>query len=384
MTNRDVPCRVGVTGLTRAQLHAHLNGSITADTLQAIWDMRRSRGDELGVAPPAAALKDPSHAQGIDSCVPPPYVLTHAPRSFFAHFGAFVYRIVNTPDALATATRAVLLNFLSDGVAYLELRTTPRALPDTTAEEAVRIVLREIVVWNSSDGASMPTRLILSVDRARHDAAAAMEIVELALRLRDERLPVVGVDLCGDPAAPCDLPSLAPAFKRARDGGLGVVLHFAETPGSSTDAELDELLSWEPRRLGHAIHVPEPIRERILDAGIAPELCLSCNVLAGMLPPVIRDGVERAPGIVDHHFGWWWGKGGPLSLGTDDVGVFQATSTDEHVHAATHFALSRKDMVELSRRAISAALGSDGDKERVLGLLDSFCRDEGWGRRVSR
>ncbi|TXT10696.1 hypothetical protein VHUM_02201 [Vanrija humicola] len=330
--------------------------------------MRRAHGDELGVAPPAAALKDPTHAQGIDA--------------FFAHFGAFVYRIVNTPEALATATRAVLLNFLSDGVAYLELRTTPRALPDTSAEEAVRIVLREIVAWNASDGASMPTRLILSIDRARHDAAAALQIAELALRLKAEGLPVVGLDLCGDPAAPCDLRALAPAFERAREGGLGVVLHFAETAASSTADELDELLSWQPRRLGHAIHVPPPLRERILAAGIAPELCLSCNVLAGMLPPVKdRGGVERAPGIVDHHFGWWWGRGGPLSLGTDDVGVFQATLTDEHMHAATHFGLSRRDMVELSRRAIGSALGSEQDKKRVLALLDSFCRDEGWARR---
>ncbi|KAL1408938.1 hypothetical protein Q8F55_005752 [Vanrija albida] len=363
-------------------LHAHLNGSISADTLQAIWDLRRARGDELGVASPASTLRDPTHAQGIGAWV---LRLGRADDSFFAHFGSFVYRIVNTPDALATATRAVLLSFLSDGVAYLELRTTPRALGDgTSAEEAVRVVLREIVAWNGSDGASMPTRLILSVDRARHGAEQALEIAELALRLRAEGLPVVGLDLCGDPAAACDLRALAPAFARAREGGLGVVLHFAETPGSSSAEELDELLAWGPQRLGHAIHVPVPVRERILAAGVAPELCLSCNVLAGMLPPVVVDGAERAPGIVDHHFGWWWARGGPLSLGTDDVGVFQATSTDEHVHAATHFALSRRDMVELSRRAIASALGSDDDKQRVLGLLDAFCRDEGWARRTSR
>lgn len=246
-------------------------------------------------------------------------------------------------------------------MAYLELRTTPRALPGYSVSESLGAVMRVINDWNGSH--AMQTRLLLSVDRAKHSLQDAEGIVDLALGLRPT---VVGVDLCGDPNAPCDVAALRPAFLRARKEGLGVVLHFAEVEASSARAELEELLSWQPRRLGHVIHVPPDIQQRIIDEGIAPELCLSCNILAGM---VHGD-------MPDHHFGWWWGKGGSLSLGTDDVGVFHSTSSQEHEHAAKHFDLGTGDLVMLSRRAVAGALDRE-QVERVGRLLDEFVRREG-------
>jgi adenosine deaminase len=42
------------------------------------------------------------------------------------------------------------------------------------------------------------------------------------------------------------------------------------------------LLEFEPDRLGHVICVPEEFRGEILRREIAVELCLSCNVKAGL------------------------------------------------------------------------------------------------------
>lgn len=329
-----------------------------------------------------AALADPSDAQGIDTYVQT-CVQGLTSGSFFTHFNMYMYQLVNTPESLAFATRAVLAEFASDGVAYLELRTTPRALPGGSAEASVRTILGEIGAWNnSSNGDIMPVRLILSVDRAKHDSIACGGIVDLALKLRGEGHPIVGLDLCGDPNKLIDVSTLRGPFLRARALGLPCVLHFAEVVASSTARELDELLSWQPRRLGHAIHVPEATRDRILAAGAAPELCLSCNVLAGMLPPKTTvdgdgNGCHCPAEMIDHHFGWWWEQGGPLSLGTDDVGVFGSTSSEEHQHAAVHFNLSRRDLVALSRRAMAGALGTPQDELRIDRLLDTFAVSEG-------
>lgn len=254
----------------------------------------------------------------------------------------------------------MLREFADDGVAYLELRTTPRALPGYEVSESLGAVIRIIEEWNARE--EMIVRLILSVDQAKHDLPDAERIVDLALGLRPT---VVGIDLCGDPNARRDIASLKPAFDRARANGLGVVLHFAEVPASSSREELEELLSWKPKRLGHVIHVPDDMRERILREDMAVELCLSCNVLAGMV----------CCEMPDHHFGWWWSRGGSLSLGTDDVGVFHSTSSQEHELAARHFGLGRRELVELSRRAVAGAL----DREqvgRVQKLLDQFERQE--------
>lgn len=94
----------------------------------------------------------------------------------------------------------------------------------------------------------------------------------------------MGIDLCGDPATPLD-PALSPVFEEARRvPGLGMTLHFAEAECSASDAELDVLLAWRPDRIGHVICVGERVKREILKkGGMGLELCLSCNVHAGMV-----------------------------------------------------------------------------------------------------
>jgi adenosine deaminase len=53
------------------------------------------------------------------------------------------------------------------------------------------------------------------------------EIVDLAIRLKDEGLGLVGVDLCGDPMKG-NVEEWRHIFEKARTGGLGVTLHIAE------------------------------------------------------------------------------------------------------------------------------------------------------------
>lgn len=294
--------------------------------------------------------------------------------SFFGHFNTYLYHLISTPKSLRYATRQVLEDFAADGVVYLELRTTPRALPPALdAEGTIDLILSVIEEWNSSPspsnpnggacpGSTMLVNLILSIDRAKHSTEQAERIVDLALGSRDAGRPVVGVDLAGDPTAPTDLASFRSAFRRAKSAGLGVTVHFAELPSKTLAEEMKEMLSWNPDRLGHVIHVPLDVRKEIVRRGIGVELCLTCNVLAGMLPGSNSDTEDQEStraGFPDHHFGWWWSSTRstdyPISLGTDDVGVFLSSSSDEHHLAATHFGLRRDDLEDLTRRAAMGA-----------------------------
>lgn len=199
----------------------------------------------------------------------------------------------------------MLRDFAADGVVYLELRTTPRALPRSGLSkqgyvEAILAVIREYESSSSSsssqDNTPMHTRLILSVDR-RNTPAEAAEVVSLARLLRPQG--VVGVDLCGDPLRG-GVEALQPAFEEAarEDTGLGVTLHFAEAEASGSDAELLMMLrEWRPRRLGHVIHLSDRVKREVAayPGGLGLELCLSCNVRAGMV----------SGGFEGHHFGEW-------------------------------------------------------------------------------
>ena len=226
--------------------------------------------------------------------------------SFFPLFSRYIYALCNDRASLSYTTASVLEDFLADGVVYLELRTTPRALPSAnlTVDDYVQTVLDCISAFNASHPV-MKTNLILSIDR-RHSLPTALSTVALAATYRQRG--VVGIDLCGDPCAG-DVSLFAPAFSAARAHGLKCTIHFAEAPQSSSDAELETLLSYRPDRIGHVIHVPHAVREEIVRRRLGLELCLSCNVHAKMI----------AGGFGDHHFGWWRGTGCPIALSVGSI-----------------------------------------------------------------
>ena len=66
------------------------------------------------------------------------------PGSFFPLFSKYIYHLVNDATAVRETTLAVLRDFAADGVVYLELRTTPRAMPGLSKAQYVEIVLAAI------------------------------------------------------------------------------------------------------------------------------------------------------------------------------------------------------------------------------------------------
>jgi adenosine deaminase len=182
--------------LPKAELHAHLNGSIPLPLLQ---DLAR----EYTYTPPT---DDDAGGVGIEAAE----VLANVQRlragsafstidEFFKLFPA-IYALTSTPASLKRVTRAVLSHFLDPSsssaaaaVVYIELRTTPRETPHMSRRVYLETVLDEIET-RSPDAAA----LIVSLDR-RMTPDVAQEALELAIQLRREGRRVVGVDLCGDP-----------------------------------------------------------------------------------------------------------------------------------------------------------------------------------------
>lgn len=284
--------------------------------------MKKEAG-ETDLADPLVEMPDGKHDYNLKTYVETQmgaYLLPHTInltytyiKRFFPLFSSYIYHLVNDLAALRHTTLSVLRDFAADGVVYLELRTTPRALPRSGLSkegyvEAILAVIREYESSPSSPqdttaaapapagrASRLHTRLILSVDR-RNTPSEAAEVVSLARRLQPKG--VVGVDLCGDPLRG-GVEALQPAFEAARDvPGLGVTLHFGEAEASGSDAELLMMLrGWRPHRIGHVIHLSDAVKREVAayPGGLGLELCLSCNVRAGMV----------SGGFEGHHFGEW-------------------------------------------------------------------------------
>lgn len=278
------------------------------------------------------------------------------------------------------STRAVLEDFQADGVVYLELRTTPRAVPGKgiTKDDYVKTVLKTLNAWNTDSANTLRAHLILSVDR-RNTIAQAEEVVDLCIK--NQSAGVVGIDLCGDPAKG-DIRIFTDAFVRAKAAGLKMTLHFAEATVSASDVELETLLSWKPDRLGHVIHVKDEFCKIIERENIGVEICLSCNVHAKMITGTYSD----------HHFGMWRHTTVPVALSvrsvakhpprsiantqqTDDVGVFCSPLSEEYRLAAEHFNLTHSDIKALCIRAIDSIFTGEDEKLRLRKIYSEW---DGW------
>ncbi|KAL0263541.1 hypothetical protein SLS55_002522 [Diplodia seriata] len=225
------------------------------------------------------------------------------------------------------STLSVLESFRQDNVVHLELRTTPRAIPDQgiTKTQYVETILACIEEHNARPLNTMHTGLILSVDR-RNSLVEAEEVIGLALSFQSRG--VIGIDLCGDPMKG-DVRIFSGVFAKAKAAGMKITVHFAEAAASSTDTELWTLLNWYPDRIGHVIHVKEEIRKRIVEQ----------------------------------------------KIGTDDVGVFCSPLSEEYYLAITHFNLSREDVKELCEGVVDIIFASDEEKSRLRKLYASW---DGW------
>ncbi|KAL3423815.1 adenosine deaminase [Phlyctema vagabunda] len=329
---------VDFKALPKLELHAHLSGSISRECLHDIWVRKHEKGE--------TTLADPLIEMPVGK-------FDYDLESFFPLFSSYIYNLCNDLESLIYTTNAVLHDFQADGVVYLELRTTPRAMPsaDLTKDDYVQTILNCISDFNSAPTSTMTAGLLLSIDR-RNDPATALSVVDLALKYCSQG--VVGIDLCGDPSVG-DVSIFEPAFVKAKEHGLNITIHFAEAPHSSTDVELRKLLSYSPQRIGHVINVSDEVKEEIVKRKLGLELCLSCNVHAKMI----------TGSYGDHHFGWWRDTGCPITLCTDDVGVFGSKLSNEYALIAEHFDLGRQQICELARSGIDTIFAEETVKAKL-------------------
>ncbi|KAL4806686.1 hypothetical protein BDV18DRAFT_118886 [Aspergillus unguis] len=338
--------------LPKIELHAHLSGSISRQCLHEIWLKKKSRD-------PAFDVEDPW-------VVMPPGKVDFSLNTFFSTFNKSIYHLVNDLESAAYATTSVLQAFLDDGVRYLELRTIPRASPDSvfTRDQYLATVLDTIAAFKAQNADKISIYLILGMDRGQltDDSTHAHEIVDLAIANRERG--VIGVDVCGNPTKG-DISLCRDAFAKAKGHGLGLTVHFAEVHSVGLRKELETMLSFNPDRLGHVVHVPDDLKLEIARRELGLELCISCNVHAKMF-----DG-----GFLDHHFGYWRHENCPVVLCTDDMGFFCSPVSGEYLLAAKHFHLSRADTLSIARRSVDAIFGGVEEKQRLRKLLDEFQSD---------
>ncbi|KAG9011115.1 hypothetical protein FRB94_009258 [Tulasnella sp. JGI-2019a] len=308
-----------IRNLPKAELHAHLNGSIPLPTLQQLAnDFVKQISDDSPQTTPSSSSKVIQDGLSILS----KGVELAEIGDFFGLFPA-IYALTSNPSALRRVASDVLETFLKaivneDGsilppeCTYIELRTTPRSSSQMTRREYLEAVLDEVEQYPDDQAA-----LIVSIDR-RMSVDDAHECIDLAIALRDAGRRVVGVDLCGSPDVG-DMNSFLPVFNKVRASGLGLTLHIAEITSADVVPDTDILLSADPSRLGHATFLTVDEVRTILAKRIPIEICLTSNLCC-----------KTVSDLKDHHIHSYLQAGHPIAICTDDVLVFRTSLTAEY------------------------------------------------------
>ncbi|KAJ7841498.1 Metallo-dependent hydrolase [Mycena olivaceomarginata] len=291
-----------IHSLPKAELHAHLNGSIPISDLQQMAHEYTRTSDKAASNLVQAGIAKLQNGVVLDEIY-----------DFFNLFPA-IYALTSKPNSLRRATKVVLEQFL-DGMhpqcTYLELRSTPRETEEMSRLEYVRTVLDEVERYPKARAG-----LIVSLDR-RMSVDVVRECVEIAIELKSEGRRVVGVDLCGDPQAG-DMGIFADYFFQAKQAGLGITLHIAETPVNSAEETL-ELLSYAPNRLGHATFLNDEAKSIVRQNKTCIEICLSSNLLC-----------KTVTTLDDHHIRYYLQHDHPVAVCTDDTLPFRTSLVGEY------------------------------------------------------
>jgi adenosine deaminase len=167
--------------LPKAELHAHLNGSIPLRVLQDLAENYTSSDPTKGADLISSGIDRLQRGVELNEL-----------NDFFSLFPA-IYALTAPPEALKRVAAAVLEEFLKDQVTYIELRSTPKENSYMSRLQYVECVLDEVEKYGPDQAA-----LIVSVDRGMSPEVAG-ECIDVAVQMKQQGRRVVGVDLCGAP-----------------------------------------------------------------------------------------------------------------------------------------------------------------------------------------
>ncbi|KAM4618694.1 N6-Methyl-AMP deaminase [Polymixia lowei] len=324
--------------LPKVELHAHLNGSVSFQTIEKLI----TRKPHLNIEHSMTAIRS-GQRRTLDEC--------------FQVFKV-IHQLVDTDEDILMVAKDVIREFAADGVKYLELRSTPREEKKTglTKRRYIETVI-EAIQQCKNEAVDIDVRFLVAVDR-RNGTEVAMETVKLAeeFMLSTGGL-VVGLDLSGDPTVGHGK-DLLPALQRAKNGGLKLALHLSEVQSQLEESEL--LLDLPPDRIGHGTFLhPEvggsqSLVDKVVKNNIPMELCLTSNVKG-----------QTVSCYSKHHFQYWYQLGHPSVICTDDKGVFCTDLSQEYQLAASTFGLSHEAVWKLSQQAIDCTFAPENLKQQL-------------------
>ncbi len=219
-----------------------------------------------------------------------------------------------------------------EGIQFLELRYSPAFTSEYSRipwEKALHAFIRGL--QHGIKKTKIKVGLICIVSRD-YGVKVAMETIDFALSHKNF---FIGVDLAGNEVQyPCRI--FKDVFQKAKNYGFPVTIHAGEGAGAESIWEAIDLLG--ATRIGHGIAaLSDPVLLKRLEKDqILIETCPTSNIMTGSvknwkshpLPTFLEAGI-------------------PVSISTDDPGIFGVTLPDEQKRCLEWIGLKDSDMKKI-------------------------------------
>lgn len=194
---------------------------------------------------------------------------------------------------------------------------------------------------------SLKTRMVVNLQRV-HGSEKTAQLVEQIIRL--DHPFIIAIGLSGDETKfPQQL--FRRAFDIAREAKLHRTAHAGEAMGFESVWSALKHLNVE--RIDHGTRSIENrfLVDHLCEHQIPLTQCLSSN---------LRLNVVNS--IVEHPFSFFFEKGIPVTLNTDDPQVFGVSLTDEYNLCAESFHFGIKELVKIIQNAVEASFLPENEK----------------------
>jgi len=187
---------------------------------------------------------------------------------------------------------------------------------------------------------------------------AADLTLDVALRLQPAGLVSFGL---GGPEAGVPKSWFTPHFAVARAAGLHSVPHAGESGGPDSVVDALDLLGAE--RIGHGIAAGRnpAVLERLVDEGVALEVCPTSNVCTRSVPSLAEHPLRA---LVD--------AGVTVTVNSDDPTMFSTTLTREYLVAAELLDLDLSGVADLARAAARVSFAPGDVRRALLAEIDAY------------
>ena len=324
--------------LPKVELHLHLEGTI-----------RPATAIELAARHGVCLTQDEVAAR-----------YKHTDFAGFIETFKWVTSFLRDPEDYALITRRICEELVKQNVVYAEVTISTGVMLKRMQNVEANF---EAIVEAASGVLYHRLRTAWIFDCVRQFGPdAAMEVARWAAKLQAKGVIAFGMggDEISLPAA-----SFRPAFTFARSEGLRLVCHAGEIGGPDSVREAVEILGAE--RIGHGIALmnDHALAESLARRHVVLENCITSNLFTGALAKQIN---KPAANLQDHPLKLFLDRNWPVTLSTDDPGLFHTDLVTEYAHAAV-LGLTKQQLLQLAEQSFHAAFLPPNEKRQ---LLESF------------